>query len=154
MSVSRSLQGLHRNIVVIVTALIALVAMHGLSSDHAIGVPTDHSMTSMEASSSPVGELAAAQRKGVEASPMAAQMAAAVTTTVASMSDQMGHASGMCVGILDAAVLLWLLGRSARRRLATMSVAVFEAVRVIPARDGPPTAIFCPSLVQLCILRT
>jgi len=145
--VSRSLQGLHRNSAVVVTALIALLAMHGLSSDHAMGVPGGHMTTTVAHAVGP-------EQENVSGSTMSEQMTTAMTAAVASMSDQMGHAGGMCVGILGAGLLLWLLARAARHRLGTFSAALCQAVRTFPARDGPPTARLCPSLVQLCILRT
>jgi hypothetical protein len=154
--VSRSLQGLHRNSVVIFTALIALLAMHGLSSDHAMGVPGGgHMETAMEVSSSAApGHVVTHQPNRSLAVLLEQSVRFAVTAMVASASEQMGHAGGMCVAILGVALLLWLLVRALRRRLVISSVTRVRAGVTFLARGQPPTARLCPSLVQLCILRT
>jgi len=153
--VSRSLQGLHRNAVVIMTALVALLSMHGLSSDHAMGVPSGHMGTAMGASSSATaGHVSTQQPERSTAVSLAEHMSTTVTVTVASASNQMGHAGGMCVGILGVALLLWLLSRVLSRRLVISSVTRARVGVTFLVRDGPPTARLCPSLVRLCILRT
>lgn len=147
MTVARSLRGLRSNSVVIMTALVALLAMHGLSSDHAMGVPSVHmTMASGHAVDHEQGSVTAPVTMGSEMTT--------ATPVVVSMTHQMGHAGGMCVGILGAALLLWLFVRSAGHRLSAFGTALCLLVRTFPARDGPPTGRLCPSPVQLCILRT
>lgn len=150
---SRSLQGLHRNVVVIVTALIALLAMHGLSSDHAMGVPGGHMGTAMMAPATS-DHADATQRGTTMAVSMVQQMDPAFMVLVSSSSDPTGHVGGMCVGILGVALLLWLLGRALSRHVLSRSMNRARSALALLVRDGPPTARLCPSLVQLCILRT
>lgn len=154
---SSSLKGLHRNSVVILMALIALLAMHGLSSDHAMGVPGGGHLGSaaMEASSSLIpGHVSTHQPNGSLAVLLEQSLSGAVRAMVASASEQMGRAGGMCVGILGVALLLWLLARALSRRLVISRVAQVGVGVPFLARGRPPTARLCPSLVQLCILRT
>lgn len=151
---SRSLQGLHRNGVVILTALVALLGMHGLSSDHDMGVPGGHMGTAMQASSATAGHVSAQRPERSMAGSLELSVSGAVTAAVASVRDQMGRAGGMCVGILGVALLLWLLARALSRRLVIGCVTPTRVGVTFLARDGPPTARLCPSLVQLCILRT
>jgi len=149
------LQGLHRNSVVILTALVALLGMHGLSSDHATGVPGGHMGTSMAAlSPSTAGHVSTQRPERSMAGSLEHSVSTTVTAAVASASDQMGRAGGMCVGILGMALLLWLLARALSWRLIIGSVTPTRVGVTFLARDGPPTARLRPSLVQLCILRT
>lgn len=90
------MQGLHRNGVVIMTALVAVRAMHGLSSDHDMGVPGGHMGTAMQASSATAGHVSAQQPDRSMAGSLELSVSGAVTAAVASVRDQMGHAGGMC----------------------------------------------------------
>lgn len=136
-----TLQRWHRNSVVVLTALIVVLAMHGLTSDHGMGMPGMAGMgitaqpTMTATRTNPVGETTAA--------------AAAVSADTHS-----GHPGGMCVGILGIALLLWLIGRSRRRQLRTLFFAFRSAVRARQARAGPLPPLSRPSLVKLGISRT
>lgn len=141
----------HRNSVVVLTALIAVLAMHGLTSDHGMGMPSMRVTAgpAMHGGSDPhhvmssVLTAAASQLRG-----------SVVASSVSAAADQLGHAGGVCVGILGIALLLWLLARSRRSQHLPASFRRRLAARAIQSRAGPLPPLLCPSLVRLGISRT
>lgn len=125
----------HRNSVVVLIALIAVLAMHGLTDDHGTGMP------GMSGTAEP-------------AVAMAMHAGRTMAAEVVSADSHSGHAGGMCVGIIGIALLLWLIAQSRRRPLRVVPSIVASAVRAIQARAGPPAQLLCPSLVTLGISRT
>jgi hypothetical protein len=86
--------------VVVLTALIAVLAMHGLTSDHAMG------MRSMRATTGPAVTSTMPRATDPHHAMSSVLTAAAcqlrgsvVASSVSAAADQMGHAGGMCVGI-------------------------------------------------------
>jgi len=144
-----------------IAAVFAVLAMHGLScmadSAHAAGIPVIAGASAAHLvgearphdcpdcthhESGPVGEL---QASTLGAMPMAA-------ATWAGGTEQHGDHGGVpCVAILSGLALLALLAAAATS--TGLPVLASDGVW-LQLRTRPPTALLCPSLSQLCVLRT
>lgn len=143
-----------RDSVVVLTAVVAVLAMHGLTSEHGMGMPGPHTTAAPSLTSTTTGDADAHHAMSTVPVPVASAVTAVVASTLSVAGDNLGHAGGMCVGVLGIGRLLWLLARSRRNRLAAMRPARTSAVRMVQARAGPQRPLLRPSLVKLCISRT
>lgn len=156
-TVRPALQRWHRNSVVVLTALIAVLAMHGLTSDHGMGMPRMRVTAGPVMASSVHGVTDPHDVMSAIPAALANQLdsVAAAGSAVAAADAHMGHAAGMCVGILGIALLLCLIARSRRNsRHRVVPFAFTSAARAIQARAGPLPPLLRPSLVKLGISRT
>jgi len=144
----------HRNSVVVLTALIAVLAMHGLTSDHGVGMPSMRATTGPAVTSTMPRDTDPHHAMSSVLTAAASQLRGSVVASVSAAADQLGHAAGMCVGILGIALLLLLLVRSRRRRHLSVAFGRPAVARAILARAGPLPQLLCPSPVRLGISRT
>jgi len=146
----------HHQSVVVLTALIALLTMHGLTTDHGIGMGmgSTGSTTSLAATPTMHGSMDTQHAMPSALTAAASQLQGSVVASSVAAVDHLGHAGGMCVGILGIGLLLWLLARSRRSRDLPASFGRSVAARAIRARAGPLPPPLCPSLVELGISRT
>ena len=145
----------HHHSTVVLTALIALLTMHGLTTDHGIGIGMGsmRSTTSLAAASTIPGSTDP-QPSMPSALTAVTQLRGSIVASSVAAVRQLGHTGGMCVGILGIGLLLWLLARSRRRRFLPASFGRTLRARVSQARAGPLPPPVCPSLVKLGISRT
>lgn len=143
----------HHHSTVVLTALIALLTMHGLTTDHGIGMGSMRSTTSLAAALTIPGSTD--PQPGMPSALTAVtQLRGSIVASSVAAVRQFGHTGGMCVGILGIGLLLWLLARSRRRRFLPASFGRTLQARVSQARVGPLPPPVCPSLVKLGISRT
>lgn len=153
---SSSSRGLHHNGLVVFATMFALLAMHGFTSDHGMGVPSRHVTTGTLVDHATNDASGAAHQMSNGPTESRASWAAAIeAATITSTSDhRMSHAGGMCVGVLGLSLLMWLLARARFLRLGPLAVSRDHSARIHPIRDGPTLYLPRPSIVKLCILRT
>lgn len=128
---------------VVLTVLVALLTMHGLTSDHAMGMPGLRGTADPHREMTSSGPTAAASQL----------QGSAITSSMAT-TEQQGHSGGMCVAVLGIGLLLWLRVRTRRRQLHVVSFASTCGLRSIQARAAPLLPRLRPSLVTLGISRT
>lgn len=157
-SVIGSLDG-RRNSVVVLTALIALLTMHGLTTDHGMSMPSMSGTTGPALTSMTQGSTDPHHGMPSVLASTASQLQGSVIASSVAAAHQLDHAGGLCVAILGL-LLLWfrvrvrVRVRTRRRQLLPGSFATTSDGRAIQARAGQLLPRLRPSLVTLGISRT
>ncbi len=127
-----------RRCLLAVGLLAGVLAMHGLSADHAVAIPAQHAAMSTTSMPEPVPTA----QHGVSAPHLV--IASPVAPGAA------GHGAELCLAVL-AAVGLLLMARWRSRLALDVSAVV---ARSLPRRYPGPPRVWALSIVQLSIRRT